>query len=491
MNVAIGGFGIESNSFSSEKATAADFEEWALTSRKDLIAVHKNDKNFLGGYIDAADNYGWNIIPLVFAYANPAGPVIQDFYESIKNSILNDLQNNHVDAVLLHLHGAAVADGYEDCEGDLLAAIRKTVGDEVPISVIYDLHGNISDMMVDNADISLGYKTQPHVDQYNLELEAAELIKKVLDNKISPVSIREQPPLLLPAIFTDTDRGPMKKIIDRAEEWETNENVIDVSPFPGFYGSDKKELGASVIVTTDNDEKLAKEIAHDMAKYIWDIKDEFIVPMVDVQDAIKRQRDEGGLYAFCDEADDPWGGAPADGTYILHALLNSGVKSAGVCYIHDPEIALKAWDIGIGGTIEGMLGSKVDGLNGSPVSIRAEVLTLFDEEFPLFYWDDEYMTTAGKVAVINERGIKIIVTEKKIGTENLDFFSILGMDIKDFDVIVIKGFGNAYQHVFKDVPKEYLTIDSIGITNPNVTKIGNYVNVRRPIYPLDNDVKFI
>lgn len=488
MKVAIGGFYHESNSFSVERTDFDAFRQNNFYEGNEIIEKLEGSERFIGGYIDFAKKEGWEIVPMIFGNALPSAPLDQDLYEYIKNVTIKVLAREPVDAVCLHLHGAAAAFGYDDCEGDFLQAVRNQVGENVPIVATLDLHANVSDKMTSNSTALFGFNTQPHEDQYQREQEAAQLIKNILEGKVSPVSVRIQPPVVLPALITDTGYGPMKKLMDRAYDWEKKSNVINVSPFAGFYGSDKYELGPSAVVTTDNDYELAMEIAKDMTDYIWEIKDEFVPELIPAEEACEKAK-QGGLWAFIDEADDPLGGGPADGTYILQKLLDLNMKNVGVSTIHDPDVVRNAVAVGVGGTVTGKLGGWNDNLHGNPIDINAKVIAIHDKKIPFCYWDDEFLIDVGKIAVIEERGITIVVTEYKAPTENIDIFAQLGIDYHKFNVLLLKGFGQAYQAVFKDAPQEYLTIQSIGITNPDVTRIGEFKNVRRPVYPLDKNVE--
>lgn len=491
MKVAIGGFIHESNSFSGECTDLDMFKNWIYNEKESLIEKHRNNHRILGGYVDYAEEKGWEILSLIAATALPAGPVKREVYEHIKHEMADNLKNEQVDGVLLHLHGAAVAEGYEDCEGDLLTEVRAAVGEEVPIMLVLDLHANVSERMVEKADAIFGYNYQPHTDMYEREAEAAALFEKMKAGQVRPVMARVQPPILLPAIVTDTDKGPMKKMMELAYKLEETAGVINVSPFAGFYGSDKREAGTSVVVVTDGDADLAERLAKQTADLFWEIKDEFFVPMVPVDQAAKRAKEEGGLWAFIDEADDPLGGGPADGTYILQGLMDNGITSAGISTIHDPQAVQKAWDAGLGGRVQGKLGAWKDNLHGSPVKLDAEVVRLMHRKIPVSYWDDKDLQDPGRIAVLDQKGILIVVTENKTATENINIFSYLDIAVEELNVIVLKGLGHAYKKVFKDLPKEYVTIDSIGVTNPDVTKLGEFKNIRRPIYPIDKNAEFI
>ncbi len=487
MKVAIGGFYHESNSFSVEKSDFESFRRNGLFEGNEIIENLKGSHRFLGGYIDFCEENQWEMYPMIFANSFPSAPIENDLYEHIKEVTGNVLKNTKVDAVLLHLHGAAVAKGYEDCEGDFLEFVRNIVGADVPIVATLDLHANVSDKMVEKATALFGFNTQPHEDQYEREQEAAGVVRDVLAGKIQPVSVRMQPPILLPALITDTGYGPMKTLVDRAFEWEKNPEVINVSPFAGFYGSDKYEIGPSAVVTTNNNRELAEKIAKDICDLTWEIKDEFFKQMTSIEDACKKAQD-GKLYAFIDEADDPLGGGPADGTYILEGLLREKATNVGVSTIRDPKVVEKAFELGEGAEIEGVLGAWSDHLHGNPVPFKGKVVSLHHKKIPFCYWDDNFLMDVGRIAVIEFEGITVVVTEEKTPTENIDIFGQLGMDFHKFNILLLKGFGQAYQGVFKDAPAEYLTIHSIGICNPDVTRIGDFKNIRRPIYPLDENV---
>lgn len=487
MRVAIGGFYHESNSFSVERTDFEAFRRNNFYEAQEMIDKLRGSRRFLGGYIDFCEKNGWEMVPMIFGNSLPSAPLDQDLYEYIKEKTLKTLKENKVDAVLLHLHGAAVAFGYEDCEGDFLTAVREVVGKEVPIVATLDLHANVSDKMVENSTALFGFNTQPHEDQFERETEAAELVQAMLAGKIHPVTVRKQPPILLPALITDTGYGPMKTLMDRAYEWEKDEKVLNVSPFAGFYGSDKYEIGPSAVVTTDGDAELAEKIAKDICDLTWEIKDEFFKEMTSEEEACEKAK-AGGLWAFIDEADDPLGGGPADGTYILEKLIELGASNIGVSTIRDPEIVEKAFAAGVGNTIDGTLGAKSDNLHGNPIPIHAEVLSLQEKTIPFCYWDENFQINIGKWAVIWFDGVTVVVTQEKAPTENMNIFAQAGIDASEFNILLLKGFGQAYQGVFGDLPKEYLTIHSIGICNPDVTRIGEFQNIRRPIYPLDENV---
>jgi microcystin degradation protein MlrC len=116
----------------------------------------------LGAFEEFARQIGAEYeVPLV-AHAMPSGPVEDDAFEAMAQAILAAVGTG-CDGILLDLHGAMVTRSHDDGEGELLRRIRAGAPD-VPIGVALDLHGNITQAMLDHADVIVGFKTYPHVD---------------------------------------------------------------------------------------------------------------------------------------------------------------------------------------------------------------------------------------------------------------------------------------------------------------------------------------
>lgn len=87
---------------------------------------------------------GYTVIEGLYAFAEPAGPTVRAVYEALRDELLAELRAAlPVDAVLLSLHGAMIADGYDSCDGDLLARVRALVGPGVPIGAELDPHAHL------------------------------------------------------------------------------------------------------------------------------------------------------------------------------------------------------------------------------------------------------------------------------------------------------------------------------------------------------------
>jgi len=497
MRVAIGEFHHESNSFCAAPTGVDQFKAapvyldagWCFGD--EVLEVARGSRTVLGAYADEAAERGWELVPLAAAETMPSGTIERAVYDEVKAGMLSRLEAaGPVDGVLLDLHGAAMVEGLDDAEGDLLAALRAAVGARTPILAVLDLHANVTAKMVAIADVLVGYDTEPHTDVYERGREAAALFDRMAAGAVRPAAAWVHPPMILPAINTCTANAPMSELMTHAFAWEREPAVLDVSVFAGFYGSDQADAGASIVVTTDGDEALARRIAGKMARELWDRREGFLVPLTPVADAVATARREGGLWAFIDEADDPLGGGPGDGTTVLRDVIAAGVERVAVCALCDPEMVARAFEAGEGAIIEGTVGGKTDGLHGPPLPVRATVRSLRRDPFPYAHWDASITQDVGRVAVLDAGSVVIPVTELKAGTEAINVFAHLGVDLDPLQVIVLKGLGNTIRGAYGDLARGYVEVESEGINHPDLRRIGTYRALRRPCFPLDDGVEY-
>lgn len=493
MKAAVGGFFHESNSFCSLATTLKEFEEHTYldTENVDEFLNTFSDAREITGFLKALNSHNATIVPLPVAIALPFGPITYDTYAHIKKRMLEELQATPVDVVFLNLHGAAVVENIDDAEGDLLKSIRSIIGMDIPIFIVLDLHANVSQDMVDMSTVILGYNTEPHIDILEREKECVDIFYRMKEEHLTLQTVLVQPPLLLPAICTGTTNGAMAPIMKAAFEAETNSEVINVSPFAGFYGSDKYCAGPSVICTTIDNRQLAFDIASKISHLIWQLKDTFFVKLTPIPEIIRNLKEHPDKkFAIIDECDDPLGGGPADGTYILDCLSKNGINNIGVSTIRDSDLVQQAFSVGEGQYIDGMLGSHTDHLHGSPISIHAKVIKLFREKIPMSDLYPHITYDVGKIAVIDTGYAEVVITDQKVPTEMIDIFKYLGIDSKKYSILILKGFGHSYKDVFKNAVDEYITAESIGVNNPDITKIGDFKKLRHPIYPFDKDTTY-
>jgi toxic protein SymE len=275
--VAVGGIVHETNTFATGALGYTTREQFmrhnGYAADSGFIPTEcKGARTCVGGLVDAAAELGMDIVPLFFASHEPSGTINKESYESMRDELLADLAAAlPVDAVALDVHGAGVADSYEDIELDLGQAVRALVGPDVPIVSTWDLHGNISVACSEVFDFMCCYMTYPHIDNYERGQEAMRLVPKLLSGLNTTIHI-ETVPTLLPVACCSTHPGfPAAEMntVCAAMEAKYPGQVIDCTVFHGFPWADISITATTVVVTTDDDPGLARRVGREVGAWIW------------------------------------------------------------------------------------------------------------------------------------------------------------------------------------------------------------------------------
>src|SRR5207302_5227097 len=163
----------ESNTFNPMRTDRAAFAAQALTFGPALLEEWRDAHHEVGGFIEAATVEGFDLVPLLMAWATPSGPVADPVLDEITDSLIEGLRREKPDGLLLALHGAMVAESYPDADGEVLRRLRSALGPDFPIVVTFDLRGNLSQLQIDHCDAAVAYRTCPHVDQMETGQRAA------------------------------------------------------------------------------------------------------------------------------------------------------------------------------------------------------------------------------------------------------------------------------------------------------------------------------
>lgn len=388
MRIGTGAFFHETNSFSNIPVTKERLRlRWA--EGEEIFRDYTGIKDYMGGFIDEAKAQKVELVPSVFARDCPSGRIQKEAIKQVRDRIVEMLLQAHaqkpLDAIALHLHGAGVAIGYPDVDGEIIRAVRAAFGHDMPIGVVLDLHGNITDTMVEQSDLLIGIKTYPHVDEYTAaRIMFARLCDMVRGGYKVYKKIIRLPWHIAPAEGLTT-AGPahdVQQLLYQLEERE--ENLVQASFFQGFPYSDIKECGVSV-VTMALDQATADRTALEIARYAWSRRRDFAVPINSAAKAFDLALaipDGPGPVVINESSDNTGGGTPGDGTHLLREMLERNLPGTAFGYIYDPEVAQLAAKAGIGGKISCKLGGKMDDLHGEPVQLRdAYVRCLSDGVF--------------------------------------------------------------------------------------------------------------
>ena len=490
MRIAVGCIGHETNTFSPVLTTIDNFKKGSYHRGDEIISAFRGTRTITGGFLDVAEQLNLQPVPLLWAFATPSGMVEHAAYQTLKTEFLTLLQNaGELDGVLLDLHGAMVTEELEDAEGDLIQAVRETVG-ETWIVTTLDLHANITEKMAHYADVIIGFDTYPHVDCYERGFEAGQLLFGMNRGNVQPTMAYRQLPLLTAPPAQCTMKSPMTEVINALHALETERGVVTATLSMGFPFADITDAGISVLVTTNGDMALAETHADRFAAHIWEMRDRFTFNLHSVEAAIEiANQTDGNPIVLADGADNPGGGGPCDGTTILRKFIEADVQDAVIAVIADPESVDQAVKAGVGNRVQLNVGGKTDTQHGAPVVLTGSVKTLSDGRFilkgPMGRGTAGNM---GRTAVVQIGGIEIILTERRIQPYDAQVLRSVGIEPKARKLIALKSAVH-FRADYTPIAHQILDVDTPGVHSPNLFNY-DYQKLRRPIYPLDPSVTY-
>jgi len=464
-----------------------DFEhDRGIIRGQDILQRFRDTNVQTGGFIAAADQYKFELLPLLRASAFPGGLIRRQDYDALKKELIDRLQAyGPVDGVLLELHGAMVVEGIDDGDGDIIAAVREAVGPDVPIGVPQDLHGNHTQWRVDVADVIVGYDTFPHIDMAERGKETAEIIVRTIRGEVRPTMAIHQIPLFWSTPCQVTAHPPMKEVIERLHEMEQRAGAISMTVATGFPWADVPDAGSSVIAVTDNDQELAQQLADELGGWIWQNRDRWYSPPVSVVEALE-EGERIGRYpiVIADHADNTGGGSPGDSTEVLRTLLEKGLTDALVLYMVDEEVAQQAHAAGVGSRISVRLGGKSSPVQGEPIEAEAEVMALSDGSFaydgPMFAGLTGSMGTSAWIKI---DGVSVVVVCAREQPFDRAFARSLGIACAKMKYISIKSAAH-FRAAFEPIAGSIHNVDAAGIHTHDFSKLP-HANRKRKVFPVE------
>lgn len=389
-----------------------------------------------------AERDGHRIAESISAFATPAGATQTAVYEDLRQSILDDLRAAMpVDAALLFLHGAMVAVGYDDCEGDILGHVREIVGPGVPIGVEIDLHCHLTEMMRSAADIIVAFKEYPHTDIPDRAREVYSLTLATRRGEIHPVMALYDCRMV--SVWRPTIE-PTRSLVERMHALEGKDGIVSVSFAHGFPWGDVPDVGAKVLVIADGDQDKAAAVARSLGENVWRMRAEAAPRHDTIDEAIDRALASTAAkpMVLADVGDNAGAGAPADNTDILKRLVERGIKGVATGCYWDPIAAQFCAEAGVGSVFDLRIGGKSGRTSGSPVDLSVTVkgLALDHAQTGL----GEGRSLLGVSAWVESNGIDIILTSVRQQTHSPDAFTNLGCSLDDKRIVVVKSMQHFY-----------------------------------------------
>jgi len=389
-----------------------------------------------------AEADGIEVIESLAAAAQPAGTTVRSVYEELRDAILADLKAAlPVDIVLMNMHGAMVAEGYDDCEGDTLARIRAIVGPRCIIGVELDLHCHLTEAMREAADLIVLYKEYPHTDVAERAQELYTLALAAARGETKPV-IAYRDLRMINGWHTPVE--PVKSFVADMKAAEGRDGILSVSFGHGFPWANVPDVGARMVVVADRDMAKAEALAEAFAQRIWAMREttrkRFDTPDQAIDAALAAP--PGRLVVVAEMTDNAGGGAASDSTTMLRLLLERGVQGAAIGMVWDPVAVAMCFEAGVGATFPLRLGGKMGPTSDLPIDIAATVRALSDDHAQTSLSGGR--DSVGAAAWIETEGVHVIIGSIRQQVFNPDMFESLGCRLSDKRIVVVKSAQHFY-----------------------------------------------
>ncbi|MDB5840493.1 MAG: hypothetical protein JWQ23_2445 [Herminiimonas sp.] len=444
--------------------------------------THPDEMQFFAGPLWAARQRAmgkdWTLKEGTVAGAMPSGITTRHAYETLRDEILGDLrQALPVDIVLLGLHGAMVADGYDDCEGDLIARVRDIVGADVVIGVELDPHCHLSQAKTDGADLVVLYKEYPHTDVLDRAFELVDLCVARHEGRIHPTH----------AVFDcrqiammHTSREPMRGFVDRIQAMEGRDGVLSISVAHGFPWGDTPDMGTRVLVYTESNQAQAAELAQRLGEEIIGFRDQLNPGYPGVDDALDQALAHGEApVVLADSADNAGGGAPSDSTFVLRRALERGIRDIAIGPLWDPVAVQICFEAGEGARLALRVGGKIAPVSGQPLDATWTIHKL--RRNAAMTGLSGTVAPMGDSALIECNGVFVVLNSTRTQAFDVDLFTQFGLDHGQLRIIVVKS-SQHFHASFSKVARKIIYVESPGAVTQDLKSLP-FKKIRLPKWP--------
>ena len=466
----------------------SDYEKRnAVVGEEAVLNRFAGAQNETTGFYDFFRNKDGYQVKSVLAYnAAPGAPVDQKVWQFVADSMVSAIrQTPKVDGLLLSLHGAMVTEQFEDGEGELLKVLREQVGKEIPIIVTLDLHANITQKMVDNADGLYPCDYYPHTDMYENGLRAAECMYRTLEGEIWPVLRWKKLDLIFPTI--STAQPVLAGFVRDAQALRNYGKILNVNIGHGFFASDIYEQGACVVAITDRDADLAQKTANDLGDRIFAARKDLTRKFYTAQEAVQEALNSDSFpVVLADVADNPGAGGSTDAPELLRAMIEMDVQDAAAAVICDPEVVKQAISAGVGATIEvSLAGKAAPELTGGPIECTGYVKAITDG----WYRNQDKMCKGlliqlGPTVLLQVGGVDVIVCSYRAQPWDLEVYRHIGISPEKKKILMVKSAVH-FRASFERIAAKILDVHAPALA-PQMPDMLPLAHSRRPIYPMDD-----
>ena len=476
----------ESNTFIRTPTDLDLFKEQWLAVGPQVRDKYEKSHHEVGGFLTGLDREGIEAVPILGAVAMPSGVVSAPALDALLAMTLNRLgKAGHLDGILVAPHGAGVSEKHPDMDGYWLSLLRSKIGANTPIICTLDPHANLSQRMINACDATILYRTNPHLDQRQCGLEAANLMARTLAAQVKPAQACALPPIAISIDRQCTDETPCRALCDLADQIRQRPGVLSSSIALGFPYADVEEMGSGFIVVTDNDPDLAQQCVDELTHYLYNHRQEFVAKLISIDEAIDRASETNGSVCLLDMGDNVGGGSAADGTFLARRLHERQGADSFVA-LNDPKSVGQCFEVGLGATLNLCVGGKTDELHGAPLRAKFTVRYLgegtFSETEPRHGGRSQYVMGATAV-VQTEHGLTVQLTSIRTAPFSLGQIRCCDLDPHQFKILVAKGV-NAPMAAYREVCEHFIRVNTAGTTSADITHF-TFQHRRKPLFPFE------
>lgn len=421
-----------------------------------------------------AEERGWDVVESLSAAAQPAGTTVRNVYEGFRDEILNDLETHQPDIFLISMHGAMVADGYDDCEGDMMRRARAIMKPDRVIGLELDLHNHMTEAMVANATLIVNFKEYPHVDAPERARELFVMAADAAAGRTHPV-MRVHDCRMLTII--ETMKQPAMAFVQDMKDAEGKDGILSVSLTHGFPWADVADVGAKTLVIADGDADKAAGTARAFADKLWSIRDGLRMDYPDISQALDIvEASNLSTITLADMGDNAGGGAPADSTFFLQEILRRGMTDIAHGIFWDPVLVTMCQDAGVGARMKVRLGGKICAESGRAVDLDVTVRAIREDMTQKL---GDAVMPMGTSVWLDADGVHLVVSTLRTQNFSPSVYTDLGIDITRMKALIPKSTNHFYQN-FEKISPQVIHVRSPGTVTPDMTIIpftkrdGNY-----------------
>ena len=480
MKVLIGGFVAESNARVKKPCALQDFMMKTGDDVVDALYVR-----------DLFEEAGIEVIPTIYADGRAGGRVTREAFDFILEQFLNGVREHidEIDGMFFFLHGASNVLGLEGGSGEhtIIREIRKLVGPYLPIAMVMDPHGNLSQEQADNCQIIRTFRHSPHTDRPDCHRLVAKLFIDLLNNRRDIHPVYRKVPILVGGERSVSLDEPMVSINKLLDEIEADPRILCCSYHIGYLRHDSEHCGAGIVVVPDRpeDTEYAKQKADEIYDFVWARHQQFHFTgnASEPEEALRAMLEFDGSPCFLsDSGANVTAGAPGVNTAMLKQVLalndfhNKSILFAAIC---DPQLcATVLAHKKAGEPVTLTLGAKLDA-HSAPVSISGTVISTGNLHRR---YGDEAVAGQCWTVKLDNVPVTVVIASAAVSFSEREQYEKANVDLDGYDLIIVKQ-GYLYPEL-KAMAKHYVMALTDGACMQRTERLV-YKKVSRPIYPLD------